>query len=29
MPLQSLHDAFDLIGTGTVKGKIVIDPTMG
>jgi NADPH:quinone reductase-like Zn-dependent oxidoreductase len=28
MPLHRLHDAFDLIGTGTVKGKIVVDPSM-
>ena len=29
MPLTPLHDAFELICTGTVKGKIVVDPSMG
>lgn len=28
MPLEQLHEAFDLIGDGAVKGKIVIDPAM-
>lgn len=28
MPLEKLREAFDLIGDGAVKGKIVIDPTL-
>jgi len=29
MPLAALHDAYDMLETGGVKGKIVIDPTLG
>ena len=29
LPLADLHRAFDLLGSGAVKGKIVIDPTLG
>lgn len=29
LPLADLHRAFDLIDNGTVKGKIVIDPSLG
>lgn len=29
MPLECLHEAFDLLGDGGVMGKIVIDPSLG
>jgi D-arabinose 1-dehydrogenase-like Zn-dependent alcohol dehydrogenase len=29
LPLERLHEAFDMLGTGKVKGKIVIDPSLG
>lgn len=29
LPLADLHRAFDLLASGAVKGKIVIDPTLG
>ena len=28
MPLERLHDAYDLIGENKVTGKLVIDPTL-
>ncbi len=28
LPLPDLHRAFDLLDSGAIKGKIVIDPTI-
>ena len=29
LPLDGLHRAFDMLGSGAVKGKIVVDPSLG
>jgi len=28
MPLEELHDAYDMIEGGKVSGKVVIDPSL-